>query len=43
MDYVISMFVDRPYVVSLVITFLIVAAAERGWLRMFRTARCWLG
>lgn len=35
MDYVISMFVDRPYVVSLVVTFLIVAAAERGWLRMF--------
>jgi putative membrane protein len=29
------MFVDRPYVVTLVITFLIVAAAERGWLRMF--------
>lgn len=35
MDYVVSMFVNRPYVMSLVITFLIVAAAERGWLRMF--------
>jgi putative membrane protein len=34
MNYVISMFVDRPYVVALVVTFLIVAAAERGWLRM---------
>jgi len=35
MDYVISMFVDRPYVVALVVTFMITAAAERGWLRMF--------
>jgi uncharacterized membrane protein len=35
MDYVISMFVNRPYVVSLVITFMVVAVAERGWLRMF--------
>ncbi len=34
MDYVISMFVNRPYVVSLVVTFIIIAAAERGWLRM---------
>ena len=34
MDYAISMFVNRPYVVSLVFTFLLVAAAERGWLRM---------
>jgi uncharacterized membrane protein len=34
MDYVVSMFVNRPYVVSLVITFMVVAAAERGWLRM---------
>ena len=34
MDYVVSMFVNRPYVVSLVLTFLVVAAAERGWLRM---------
>lgn len=35
MDYVISMLVNRPYVVSLVVTFMVVAAAERGWLRMF--------
>ena len=34
MDYVVSMFVNRPYVVSLVLTFLVIAAAERGWLRM---------
>lgn len=34
MDYVVSMFVNRPYVVTLVFTFLLVAAAERGWLRM---------
>ncbi len=34
MNYVISMFVDRPYVVSFVLTFMIVAAAERGWLKM---------
>jgi len=32
MDYVVSMFVNRPYVVTLVFTFLLVAAAERGWL-----------
>jgi uncharacterized membrane protein len=35
MEYIVSMFVNRPYVVSLVFTFLIVATAERGWLRMF--------
>jgi len=35
MSYLIAMFEHRPYVVSLVITFLVVAAAERGWLRMF--------
>jgi len=35
MDYVVSMFVNRPYVVTLVFVFLLVAAAERGWLRMF--------
>jgi uncharacterized membrane protein len=29
------MLVNRPYVVSLVLMFVIVAAAERGWLRMF--------
>lgn len=34
MDYLVSMLVNRPYVVSLVLTFMIVAAAERGWLRM---------
>jgi putative membrane protein len=34
MDYVVSMFVNRPYVVSLVVVFMVVAAAERGWLRM---------
>ena len=34
MDYVVSMFVNRPYVVTLVLTFMVVAAAERGWLRM---------
>jgi uncharacterized membrane protein len=34
MDYAVSMLVNRPYVVSLVVTFLVVAAAERGWLRM---------
>jgi uncharacterized membrane protein len=34
MNYVISMFVDRPYVMALVITFMIVATAERGWLHM---------
>lgn len=34
MDYVISMFVNRWYVMALVITFMIVAVAERGWLRM---------
>jgi len=34
MHYLTSMVVDRPYVVALVLTFLIVAAAERGWLRM---------
>ena len=35
MDYVIARFVHRPYVVSLVFTFMLVCAAERGWLRMF--------
>lgn len=34
MDYVISMFVNRWYVVALVVTFMVVAVAERGWLRM---------
>ena len=34
MDYVVSMFVNRPYVVSLVLVFIVIAAAERGWLRM---------
>ena len=34
MEYIISMFVNRWYVMALVITFVIVAAAERGWLRM---------
>jgi uncharacterized membrane protein len=34
MDYAISMVVNRSYVVALVVTFGIVAAAERGWLRM---------
>lgn len=34
MDYVVSMFVNRWYVVALVVTFMIVAVAERGWLRM---------
>jgi putative membrane protein len=34
MDYLISMVVNRPYVVALVLTFAIAAAAERGWLRM---------
>jgi len=34
MEYVISMFVNRWYVMALVITFMIVAGAERGWLRM---------
>ncbi len=33
MDYVIAMFEQRPYVVALVLTFLIVAPAERGFLR----------
>jgi uncharacterized membrane protein len=28
------MFVNRPYVVSLVLVFIVIAAAERGWLRM---------
>jgi putative membrane protein len=35
MDYVIAMFTHRPYVVTLVFTFMVMAAAERGWLRMF--------
>lgn len=34
MEYVISMFVDRPYVMALVITFMVVATAERGWRHM---------
>lgn len=34
MQYVISMFVDRPYVMALVITFMVVATAERGWRHM---------
>ena len=34
MEYIVSMFVNRWYVMSLVIAFMIVAAAERGWLRM---------
>jgi putative membrane protein len=34
MNYVIAMLIHRPYVVSLVLTFVVVAAAERGWLRM---------
>lgn len=34
MEYLVSMFVNRWYVVALVITFMIVAVAERGWLRM---------
>jgi len=34
MEYAIAIFVNRPYVVSLVLTFMLVAAAERGWLRM---------
>ncbi len=35
MDYLIAMLEHRPYVVTLVVTFMIVAAAEQGWLRMF--------
>ncbi len=34
MDYVLAMIEHRPYVVSLVLTFIVVCAAERGWLRM---------
>jgi uncharacterized membrane protein len=34
MNYVISMFVDRPYVMALVLTFMVVATAERGWVHM---------
>ena len=34
MDYAIAMLVHRPYVVTLVLTFMIMATAERGWLRM---------
>lgn len=38
MDYAIAMLVHRPYVVTLVLTFMVMAVAERGWLRML----CWL-
>lgn len=34
MEYVISMFINRWYVMALVITFMVMAVAERGWLRM---------
>lgn len=34
MNYLVSMFVDRPYVMALVITFMVVATAERGWRHM---------
>ena len=34
MTYLVAMVVKRPYVIALVLTFVIVAAAERGWRRM---------
>jgi putative membrane protein len=39
MSYVIAMIEHRPAVTALVLTFVIVASAERGWLRML----IWLG
>jgi putative membrane protein len=34
MTYLVAMLVKRPYVIALVLTFVVVAAAERGWRRM---------
>ncbi len=39
MTYLVAMVLKRPYVIALVLTFAIVAAAERGWRRM----AIWLG